>query len=272
MVRGEKFLSGGFLLRQFSISSFCTKKDPGMSSCRILFFSDTHIREEWSRSYFPFLKWKNSSLIRENLIRAVEETHPDVIVFGGDLAGTSACFPEGVSLFSALDVKRKFAIYGNWDKKTNTFFSYHAKKRLLENAGVQLLVNEGVFLREDLYLGGMDDFRMGYPLFAFPDMAKKEDVTRIIACHSPDTVPGRIREEDLRENDIFLCGHTHGGQIRLPFFGAFHTSTYSGKKLEKNWYIHKKTHARMFVSSGIGTTFIKVRLFAPPEIVLLEFL
>ncbi|MBR2364126.1 MAG: metallophosphoesterase family protein [Lentisphaeria bacterium] len=264
--RGE-FLPGNFLLKRFTLSlNPAGKKTP----FRILFFTDTHIRNAASRSFFPYVKWKGSSLILENLRQAIRMTLPDALIFGGDLAGESALLPEGAALFASLDVKQKFAIYGNWDKKGNTALSYARRKKMLEESSVKLLVNEGVFLRDDLYLYGMDDARMGYPLFSLPEETAKESIARVIAVHSPDAVTGRIGSRLIRENDLFLCGHTHGGQIRMPLFGAFRTSTYSGKKLEMAWYEHVEKKAKMYVSCGIGTTFIHGRLFAPPEIVLLE--
>ncbi|MBO4305412.1 MAG: metallophosphoesterase family protein [Lentisphaeria bacterium] len=275
-LRQDSFLPGGFLFRKFSFpSSFLSagpaKGGEGDKPFRVLFFTDTHIRSGESRSFFPTYAWKGTSLVRENLLEAVAAGEPDAIVFGGDLAGESSCFPEGAALFGELPLKRKFAVYGNWDKKGKTLLSYGERCKMLEKSGVSLLVNEGVFLREDLYLFGLDDTRTGYPLFSLPQEAEKEGLVRLIVSHNPDTVTGRLKEEEIRSTDIFLCGHTHGGQIRIPFFGALRTSSHSGKKLEKGWYIHRETHARMFVSSGIGTTFIQTRIFTPPEIVLLEF-
>ncbi|MBP5183198.1 MAG: metallophosphoesterase [Lentisphaeria bacterium] len=275
-LRQTSFLPGGFLFEKFSFpASFLPSGgDSGQGTgkpFRLLFFTDTHIRSGRSKSFFPSFAWKGASLVRENLLQAVSLSEPDALLFGGDLAGEGSCFPEGAALFGDLNVERKFAVYGNWDKKGRSLLSYGARRRMLESFGVALLVNEGVFLRKDLYLFGFDDTRMGYPLFSLPEEAEKKDLVRLIASHNPDTVTGRLKEEEIRSRDIFLCGHTHGGQIRMPFFGAFRTSSYSGKRLEKGWYVHKEKHARMFVSSGIGTTFIQTRVFTPPEIVLLEF-
>ncbi|MBO5760818.1 MAG: metallophosphoesterase [Lentisphaeria bacterium] len=275
LCREERFLSGGFLFKKF-VLSFDGKKERSCrgeeTALRILFFSDTHIRNDFSRSFFPCLKWQGSTLIFENLEESIALAKPDILLFGGDLAGESCIYPESAALFSRLAVPEKFAIHGNWDKKGNTALSYAARRKMLEEAGVRLLVNEGVFLRKDLFLYGFDDTRMGYPLLSLPDEAANGEIIRIFAAHSPDTVTGRLQKENisLNEKDLFLCGHTHGGQIRMPLFGALRTSTYSGKKLEMAWYEHKENHAKMFVSSGIGTTFIHTRIFSPPEIVLLE--
>lgn len=275
LCREDRFLSGGFLLKKF-ILSFSGKKvqENGKEKppLRILFFSDTHIRNGYTRSLFPFLKWHGVEKIGENLRESIDLTLPDILLFGGDLTGESMVFPEAAALFGKLPVREKFAIYGNWDKKGNTLLSYAARRKMLERSGVRLLVNEGIFLRENLFLYGFDDTRMGYPFLSLPEEAQNKtgDLIRIFAAHSPDTVTGRMTDMQMGGKDLFLCGHTHGGQIRLPFFGAFRTSTYSGKRLEMAWYEHKEYHTKMFVSSGIGTTFIHSRIFSPPEIVLFE--
>lgn len=210
-----------------------------------------------------------SSLILENLQESIEKASPHAMLFGGDLAGMSCCFPEGVALLKKIPLEKKFAVTGNWDKKDTIALPHRTRRKMLEEAGIKLLVNDSAPLSSCITLFGMDDTRMGFPCYAFEK--KNTGQLRLIAAHSPDTVPGRLPDDFFCENDFFLCGHTHGGQIRLPGFGGFSTSTFSGKKLERYWYEHRTNHAKMFITSGIGTTFIHVRIFCPPEIVLLEF-
>lgn len=265
----EQFLSGGFLLRCCSLKDNVSIHKDSEHIFRLLFFSDTHLRNAISRSYFPFLQWKGSDLILQNLQESIDLTKPHALLFGGDLAGESCAFPEGIRMLQELPVTQKFAIYGNWDKKENIAIPHKERRKMLEKANIQLLVNSHRDLSPKITLYGMDDTRMGFPFCSF--LKKREEKYRVIAAHNPDTIPGRIPEEYSGEKDLFLCGHTHGGQIILPGFGAFCTSTFSWKNLERNWYIHKESHAKMFITSGIGTTFIHTRLFCPPEIVLLEF-
>lgn len=66
--------------------------------------------------------------------------------------------------------------------------------------------------------------------------------------------------------DLYLCGHTHGGQVRLPFYGAVLTSSLSGKKYERGEY--QLGDGRLYVSSGVGFEGYwapRLRLFCPPE-------
>jgi hypothetical protein len=70
--------------------------------------------------------------------------------------------------------------------------------------------------------------------------------------------------------DLYLCGHTHGGQVRLPGFGAILTSSQLGKRYEMGLYREGQTS--MYVSRGVGLEGLsapRVRFLAPPEITLI---
>ena len=82
----------------------------------------------------------------------------------------------------------------------------------------------------------------------------------IMLAHEPDLVqwaPSRV--------DLFIAGHTHGGQIKLPLLGAPTTGmTFLDKHLRSAFIVDGK---RLIVSSGIGTSLIPLRIGVPPEVV-----
>jgi predicted MPP superfamily phosphohydrolase len=87
----------------------------------------------------------------------------------------------------------------------------------------------------------------------------------LLLYHSPDLMPEAV-ELGI---DLYLCGHTHGGQIRLPFFGAIFTSSEFGKRYEMGRYEGGKT--TLYVSRGLGMEGLgapRARFLAPPEIIL----
>ena len=91
-------------------------------------------------------------------------------------------------------------------------------------------------------------------------------VPRILLYHSPELMP----EANAGNIDLYLCGHTHGGQIRLPFYGALLTSSQLGKQYEMGHYQAGRTH--LYVSRGIGLEGLsapRVRFLCPPEITLI---
>jgi uncharacterized protein len=88
---------------------------------------------------------------------------------------------------------------------------------------------------------------------------------RVLLYHTPDLMP-------LLEGlalDLYLCGHTHGGQIRLPFFGAVATSSRWGKRYEQGPYF--ENGILLYISRGLGLEGLgapRARFLAPPEVIL----
>lgn len=97
-------------------------------------------------------------------------------------------------------------------------------------------------------------------------MAKvPDDAFKLLLYHSPDLMPEAV---DL-DVDLYLCGHTHGGQIRLPLLGALVTSSAFGKRYEMGRYEEAET--TLYVSRGLGMEGLgapRARFLSPPEIVL----
>ena len=69
--------------------------------------------------------------------------------------------------------------------------------------------------------------------------------------------------------DLILCGHTHGGQVRLPLIKPFHLPRHSGQFISGLYRVGQK-RVPLYVSRGIGTSILPVRFFCPPEISLIR--
>ena len=90
-------------------------------------------------------------------------------------------------------------------------------------------------------------------------------VPRLLLYHSPELMPEAIQHE----LDLYLCGHTHGGQVRLPFIGPLLTSSQLGRRYVMGHYQEGCTH--LYVSRGVGLEGLsapRVRFMAPPEMTL----
>lgn len=88
---------------------------------------------------------------------------------------------------------------------------------------------------------------------------------QVLLYHSPELMPEAV-EHGL---DLYLCGHTHGGQVRLPFIGALITSSQLGRRYVMGHYQEGRTN--LYVSRGLGLEGLsapRVRFLAPPEMVL----
>lgn len=98
--------------------------------------------------------------------------------------------------------------------------------------------------------------------------AAPDDALTLLLYHTPDLMPVAA-QLGVR---IYLCGHTHGGQLRLPFYGALATSSRWGKKYEMGLY--RAGDTTLYVSRGLGMEGLgapRARFLAAPEIVLWTF-
>ena len=100
-----------------------------------------------------------------------------------------------------------------------------------------------------------------------PDFNTQEKMPTVVLAHSPDVFPMLVG----RNIDFTLCGHTHGGQICLPGGIALVSST---RRVGTDFAYGLKDvpeSGSMFVSRGLGTSILPMRLFCPPEILVVDF-
>ncbi len=251
-------MSGGLFVRHY------TRRNPVFAGLRLFFVSDIHLQNRRIVSLFPFLRWQSTELMDRNLNEALRKCSPDLFLFGGDLVTETVCLEEAFHIFRRIpDSIRKFAVPGNWDLRYPWLTPDYWAESYAE-AGVTMLRNAGC-LWNNLFFYGADDFKEGNPEFpeSFPEGGT------VLLAHNPDTLR-KAPEKLFTENTFILTGHTHGGQIRIPVYGAVKTSTIEHKYLEYGPYRHS-SGAGLVVTSGIGTTWLPVRLFCPPEAVCITF-
>ena len=129
--------------------------------------------------------------------------------------------------------------------------------RLLEGSGGRLrLAAQGAWPARGLaeLLRGLDDGTFTIFLRHSPDGADELETARKLG----------------RRVDLFLCGGTHGGQLALPFWGAITTGARHHKRHERGLYRVEGTP--VYVNRGTGTHGLPVRLFARPEVALIELI
>jgi predicted MPP superfamily phosphohydrolase len=189
------------------------------------------------------------------------EERPEIVVFTGDLIERLFALDDMVAFVrEARGSLATVAVRGNWEISAGV--SPGTLRAAYGDAGVEYLQNESVSIRvgqAHLGIAGLDDTVNGspHPERALQRMSSADAV--LWALHGPgfaDAMPEGIRA------DLLLAGHTHGGQIRLPFLPGLRPSG-SGRFLA-GWY--STAAAPLYVSRGIGTTAIRARLFCPPEL------
>jgi uncharacterized protein len=189
---------------------------------------------------------------------------PDLVAVTGDLIASGSAFVPVVaaSLGKLRGRDGVFACMGNHDYFTDG----EAMVAALERAGLDVLRNRGVSVRrgdQTLYVAGVDD-----------TWTHRNDVSRALAARPPQAAvvllahdPALFPEAAAHAVDLTLAGHTHGGQLGVPFLAK----RYNLARLmtEFTTGIYRRGPATLYVNRGLGATGLPVRLAVPPEIALL---
>lgn len=201
------------------------------------------------------------------IVERTNELNPDLIVILGDfISGGRDNHAMDPEVFAPVlkDFRAPLGVYtvlGNHD----WWFDGVRVRNALEANGIKVLENEVARIDacgRSLWLLGLADLWTRTPRVEPTIQKVPEGETIIALAHNPDIFP------QLPERvPLFLAGHTHGGQVRLPFIGTMvHTSDF-GDRYEAGHVFENGHH--LFVTTGIGTSIIPVRFRVPPEIVLL---
>jgi len=194
-------------------------------------------------------------------LELISEFRPDLIALTGDLIPLGKGVKAAEEFLRALGrVATVFAVEGN-SEVVNGISNHFAK--FVGQLGGCWLHNEAVQFRKGFWVAGTAD-----PHWHRDDVAKAlkevpKDAFCLLLSHSPDIV----RYKEAMRADVILCGHTHGGQIRLPFIGPLYIrARHISKSLA--WGKHELSGGTTLVTtSGVGTTRLPIRLFCPPEVV-----
>lgn len=243
-----------YMLITRTVTVEATKHVP---ECTIVFFSDTHFGKDYSE--------KNI----ERIVKRINRSEPDLVIFGGDFLDNYARDREELDLeyigaeLSKIEASYgKFAVWGNHDYGGGAVRVY---QELMTDGGFQVLENESCLIEElNMKVFGYDDYLLGRTEESLYQI--QSQYFNLIAAHEPVVA-------DLIENtgdNLLLTGHTHGGQVGIPAIREKVIPKGSGgyvKGLYTKEEIGTKSSLQMFVSSGIGTTLYPVRFLNVPEIV-----
>ena len=205
----------------------------------------------------------------EKVVQAVNRQQPDILLFTGDLYENYASYRDDealISLLSQMDAKYgKFAIWGNRDYGGGAVRKY---KSILSQSGFTLLTNASVSIpvsdTDTVFLAGLDDALLGQPDITpiLQQLSGDENTYTILMTHEPDTA----EQYAQMGFDLIVSGHSHGGQVKIPFFPTI-TTHLAERYIDGLYSLNEQT--QLYVNSGIGTSRIPVRFRVPPEISLL---
>ncbi len=225
---------------------------------KIAFFSDLHAGSPHiSKDYI------------KNLVRRINEQKPDIILIGGDLV------INGVPGGKKMDIEQLVVYLKELSSPLGTYVTLGNHdwwndgeniRKVLEENGLRVLENDSVFLKhkeKTFWLIGIGD--------DFTEHADTEksfskvygETPRLVFMHDPAALL-KIKHH----YSLALAGHMHGGQIFIPGFGAPVTPGAAPKSWAKGWIDFPM--GKLFVSRGIGTSILPVRINAIPEYVILD--
>jgi uncharacterized protein len=230
-----------------------------MDGVRAVFFSDLHVG-----SYY-------SEADTERVAAKIKQLDPDILLFGGDMTQEEEPEdrPDGKRVSAAFAAIRprygKYAIYGNHDIWPSDVKGI--SREILAKGGFTILENREVKVADGLYVAGT----LPWPLHlgqagkdadneSSPTWAARNGFFTLLLAHEP----AQIKDNAKFPFALQLSGHTHGGQVSLPFWGPL-AQTYAMDGYCSGRY--KVNDTTLYVTRGVGVVSMRVRLFAPPEIV-----
>ena len=239
-----------------------TFKIPGLPEAfhgfRIAQLSDIH------------LEWFTEDFFLREAVRKINSLKPDLVLTTGDYISNNssgpdnrayAAMPHCGAILRGLECPLRYAILGNHDVNVDAA----AVTSMLTTYEMNPLVNRYVPIERGghhIWLAGLDDAESGNPdlELAAPE---KPDAPVILMCHEPDFMDVISHHPRAPHIDLVLSGHSHGGQVRMPFAGPLLLPPL-GKKYSMGRY--QFDNIQLYVNRGIGTVGLPLRFNCTPEI------
>lgn len=209
------------------------------------------------------------------LEKLVESENPDIIVITGDVVDSSDRYYSKSVEFAenAVKIAPVYFVNGNHEAYMN---DYGTLEKALIKAGVNIINDKSVFIEKNgakINLAGIADpsfkedsdawYAMDYIISEKIKSLVKEDCYNIVLSHRPEYFDVYAETEA----NLILCGHAHGGQVRIPFVGGV-IAPGQGFFPEYTEGIHTKNNTSMIVSRGLGDSVLP-RVNNMPELVII---
>ena len=225
---------------------------PAFEGFRITVLSDLH---------YPL--WSDARLIAK-AVRLSNDWQPDIVLLTGDLCDRRRADPPIVpflgDVFSGIENRYGiFAVLGNHD---DYYGAENVRREILSSTTIQMVENRAALIRigrECLAIAGVSDLWGGMADVRAALQDVPDDVPRIFLSHNPDIAEG-ISGERI---DLQVSGHTHGGQVRIPFGPAPKIPSYYGNKYREG-LVAGPNH-RVYINRGI-CSIRHIRFWSRPEV------
>ena len=199
------------------------------------------------------------------VVSLAQQTRPDVFVLTGDYTTSYRRFiePCAEALSNLNAPEGVWAVLGNHDHYTDPELT----RRALERNHIKVLTNANTTLRrgsDSIQLSGIDDWSWNGTDWPRAFDGLKTNSPTILLSHQPLV----LDFAEAQKASLILSGHTHGGQINLPWLGA--PARFVTKDLRYAQGLFRRGDTQLYVSSGTGVIGLPVRLGVRPEIAVLR--
>lgn len=226
------------------------------------------VTSDWHITKKPF--WRVMTTERAlNIIDDINAAKPDIVLIAGDLIAEENQQPtltatiEGEIAIVLGHLQATHGVYvvlGNHDN----WYDHAKLKVALENQGISVLENEAKLIANTkLWVVGIGDQTTGHANIERAVHQLPVDSPALVVMHDPGSFAGMPTL-----NALFFAGHTHGGQVYLPWLGALVVPYAAPKEWAYGWVKHHKN--LMYVTSGLGVSILPVRFNMRPEWLLLN--
>jgi predicted MPP superfamily phosphohydrolase len=225
-----------------------------LEGLRVVHISDLHIRERWDRAYDQLIAWMRSK-------------SPDLILISGDFIEDRHHHTPALEHMDRLvaNLTSRHGVYGILGNHDNKVVGRHLTRlnvKLLDNRRHVVRIGDG---QVELIGAARAIFKAFAKEWKRPAAPRMPDTVRIFVAHYPDTLAAAQRWEP----HVFVCGHTHGGQVCLPNGFMFVRNSQLPQRFCRG--VHRADSTWMVVNRGLGFSGPPVRLFCPAEVVELIF-
>ncbi len=247
--------TSGLVTKEYKIET--NKIDDSFDGLKIVHFSDLHYKRIINRERL------------ESVVEEINLINPDIVFFTGDLIDKDFDITDQdkIDLTECLKMINskygKYAVNGNHDyvRDENLLNEiYDGSDFILLNNNYDIIYGDG---NDKLFIGGLDNYSYGKSDIdkVMNYFVNNEDISyKIILVHEPDYADNFINRYNI---DLILSGHSHNGQVNIPYIKKLFLP-YGSKKYYENYYEINNT--LIYVSSGIGESRINFRLFNRPSI------
>lgn len=207
---------------------------------RFVFWSDFHYRGDEAYA--------------SHLVDTINQLQPEFVCFVGDLVDDRNFQEPALEFIKRINVP-VFGVPGNHDYHSRSSFSLNRKA--FESTGGGWLINKIATVgAAGVQLCGSAERYVGF-------VPALHSAKRILLSHYPITA----NETAEKNFDAILAGHSHGGQVRVPFYGAVYLPRFVGRY---EWGRYTTPGGPLYVTAGIGTYKVPARFNCPPEVVVAE--